>query len=76
MPPDSAEASSEDTELATIIGLYALGELSLGEAADRAGVPRLEMQEILDDAGVTLRLGPRTKEDARDEVDVARRANE
>lgn len=76
MPPDAVEASSEDTELATIIGLYALGELSLGEAAARAGVSRIEMQEILNDAGVRLRLGPRTKEDARDEVDVARRANE
>lgn len=76
MPPDSLEATSDDTELATIIGLYALGELTLGDAADRASVSRIKMQEILNDAGVTLRLGPRTKEAARDEVDVARRANE
>lgn len=72
MPPESVEASDDDTELATIIGLYALGELTLGEAADKADVSRIKMQEILHEAGVTLRLGPRTKDEARREVDVAR----
>lgn len=75
MNPD-LEVGADDTELATIIGLYALGELTLGEAADRLDVSRVEMQEVLNDAGVSLRLGPRTEEEARDEVDVARRANE
>ncbi|PSP79528.1 hypothetical protein BRC81_04765 [Halobacteriales archaeon QS_1_68_20] len=76
MPPDQVDASSEDTELATTIGLYALGELSLGEAASRADVSRIGMREILDDAGIALRFGPQTKEEASDDVDVARRANE
>lgn len=75
MNPD-LEVGADDTELATVIGLYALGELTLGEAAGRLDVSRVEMQEVLNDAGVSLRLGPQTEEEARDEVDVARRANE
>ncbi|ODR79760.1 hypothetical protein BG842_08050 [Haladaptatus sp. W1] len=58
-------------ELATTIGLYVLGEISLGKAAERTGVTRWEMEEILQDAGVELRLGPQTKDDLEDEVDVA-----
>jgi predicted HTH domain antitoxin len=58
-------------ELATTIGLYVLGEISLGKAAERTGVTRWEMEEILQDAGVELRLGPQTKDDLDDEVDVA-----
>lgn len=75
MTPD-LEVGTDDTELATVIGLYALGELTLGDAADRLGVSRVEMQEVLNDAGVSLRLGPRTVEEAREEADAARRANE
>ena len=58
-------------ELATTIGLYVLGEISLGKAAERTGVTRWEMEEILQDAGVELRLGPQSKDDLEDEVDVA-----
>lgn len=58
-------------KLATAIGLYILGEISLGKAAERTGVTRWEMEEILQDAGVELRLGPQTKDDLDDEVDVA-----
>ncbi len=58
-------------ELATTIGLYVLGEISLGKAADLTGVTRWEMEEILQDAGVELRLGPQTKDDLDDEVDIA-----
>lgn len=71
-----SHGGGSDVELATVIGRYALGELSLGEAAERAGVSKVRMQEILNEAGVELRLGPETKDDARSEVDVARRANE
>lgn len=73
MAPDSLATADDDTELATVIGLYALGELTLGEAADRIDVSRVRMQEILNDAGVELRLGPRTRTEARDELDVLRR---
>jgi predicted HTH domain antitoxin len=58
-------------ELATTIGLYVLGEISLGKAAERTGVTRWEMEEILQDTGVELRFGSQTKDDLDDEVDVA-----
>lgn len=76
MSLDSRRSDSVDTDLATTVGLYALGALTLGEAADRAEVSEIRMREILADAGVELRLGPETKDGARSEVDVARRANE
>ncbi|NEU58566.1 UPF0175 family protein [Halorussus sp. MSC15.2] len=72
MASDRRRAQAEDaSELAETIGLYALGEISLGRAAERANVSRWEMQEILEDAGVELRLGPQSDEELEDEVDVA-----
>lgn len=72
MASDSHVSSGEETELATVVGLYALGELTLGEAADRLDVSRIRMQEILHDLGVDLRLGPRTTGEAVEELDVLR----
>lgn len=66
----TADAGSA-TELAETIGLYALGEISLGKAAERAGVSRWEMQEVLRDAGVEVRLGPQSETALEDEVDAA-----
>lgn len=71
-----SRGGSDDVELATVVGRYALGELTLGEAAEHADVSKIRMQEILNEAGVELRLGPETSEDAQNEADVARRANE
>ena len=72
MASDRRRARAEDSgELAETIGLYALGEISLGKAAERADVSRWEMQEILEDAGVELRLGPQSEEELEDEVDVS-----
>ena len=58
-------------ELATTIGLYVLGEISLGKAAERTGVTRWEMAGIFQEAGVELRLGPQSMEELEDEVDIA-----
>jgi predicted HTH domain antitoxin len=72
MATDRRSDAAEDTEqLATTIGLYVLGEISLGKAAERTGVTRWEMEEILQEAGVERRLGPRSMEELEDEVDVA-----
>ncbi|WP_435066112.1 UPF0175 family protein [Halobaculum sp. EA56] len=65
------DAVKDKEQLATTIGLYVLGEISLGKAAERTGVTRWEMEEILQEAGVELRLGPQSIEDLVDEVDVA-----
>jgi predicted HTH domain antitoxin len=64
-------AVEEKEQLATTIGLYVLGEISLGKVAERTGVTRWEMEEILQKAGVELRLGPESMDELEDEVDVA-----
>ncbi|AEN07786.1 protein of unknown function UPF0175 (plasmid) [halophilic archaeon DL31] len=72
MATDRRSDAVEDKEqLATTIGLYVLGEISLGKAAKRTGVTRWEMEEILQEAGVELRLGPQSMDELEDEVDVA-----
>ncbi|AGB34085.1 hypothetical protein C488_15367 [Natrinema pellirubrum DSM 15624] len=58
-------------EFATTIGLYVLGEISLGKAAERADVTRWEMTEILTEAGVEIRCGPQTMDDLEDKVETA-----
>lgn len=72
MASNRKRADSGDlTEHAETIGLYALGEISLGKAAERTGVTRWEMKAILREAGVELQLGPQTEEELQDDVDVA-----
>lgn len=71
MATDRRAEDVDEDELALIIGQYALRQLTLGQAAERAGVSRWQMRDILRDAGVEIRLGPSDKEDAQREVDVA-----
>jgi predicted HTH domain antitoxin len=72
MATDRRSNADKDTEqLATTIGLYVLGEISLGKAAERTGVTRWEMEELLEEAGVELRLGPQSMDELADEVNVA-----
>ena len=72
MATDRRRDVLEDIEpLATTIGLYVLGEISLGKAAERTGVTRWEMEEILQEAGVEPRLGPQSMDELEDEVDAA-----
>lgn len=69
----ASKASREpaDDDLATAIGQYVLGEISLGKAAENAGMTRWEFEELLQETGFTALYGPRTAEDLQDEVDVA-----
>jgi len=75
MATDRRRNAVEDKqELATTIGLYVLSEISLGKAAaERTGVTRWEMEELLQEAGVELQLGPQSMDELEDEVDVALR---
>ncbi|AWB26561.1 UPF0175 family protein [Halococcoides cellulosivorans] len=59
-------------ELATAVGRYVLGDLSLGRAAEEAGLSRWEFEELLSDAGFSALYGPRTDEQLDGEIDVAR----
>ncbi|WP_435183787.1 UPF0175 family protein [Halobellus sp. EA9] len=58
-------------ELATAIGRYVLGDISLGRAAEEAGLSRWEFEEVLRDAGFAALYGPRTEEQLQAELDVA-----
>jgi len=60
-----------DAELAEAIGLFVLGEISLGNAAERADVSRWEMESILKDAGVDRRYGPRSTDELDEEIETA-----
>lgn len=67
----SEYCQQRDRALATTIGLYALEEISLGKAAERTGVTRWEIVEVLEDAGIKVILGPQSMDDLKEEVDVA-----
>lgn len=69
----SPEASDE---LATAVGQYVLGEISLGKAAESAGMSRWEFEEVLEEAGFTALYGPRTDDDLQAEIDAARDLDE
>lgn len=72
-----ASASGEpNDELATAVGQYVLGELSLGRAAEEAGMSRWEFEAVLEDAGFTSLYGPRTDNELQQELDVARNRDE
>lgn len=72
-----ASSSSESSdELATAIGRYVLGDISLARAAEAAGMSRWEFEEVLEDAGFTSLYGPRTEDELKDEIDVARNLGE
>ena len=47
---------------------YRLEDISLGKAAEIAGISMERMKQALIDNGVQPRLGPRTAEEARNEV--------
>lgn len=68
---EGTDVTVDRDELASVIGEYALGDLSLGKAAKKVGVSRLRMQEILLEVGVQPRIGPASEEEARNEVDTA-----
>jgi predicted HTH domain antitoxin len=70
MPPTSPNPADE---LANAVGRYALGEISLGKAAEVAGLSRWEFEEILEDAGFAALYGPQDRDELRAEISTARR---
>lgn len=72
----SSTGPESNDELATAVGRYVLGEISLGKAAESAGLSRWEFEEVLKEVGFTALYGPRTTSDLRDEIDVARNLGE
>ena len=72
MGTDRRNGDVDTEEVATTIGLYVLGEISLGKVAEREGLTRWEMLEFLANNGVELCLGPTDMEDAAEETRNAR----
>ncbi|WP_097381385.1 hypothetical protein [Natrinema ejinorense] len=69
----SPSQTFDDEEVATVVGLHVLGELTVTEGADRLGIDPGEFRDILLEADVVPRHGPATRQDIDDEIDVARR---
>jgi predicted HTH domain antitoxin len=65
-------STERDERLARAVGQYALGELTVGQAAERAGLSRAEMQSTLRASSVELRVGVRDRETAIRDLDVVR----
>ncbi|QUO48594.1 UPF0175 family protein [Halorubrum ruber] len=60
-----------DSDLALAVGLYVLGEMTLGEAAEFAEISRQRFRDVLSESAVNCRLGPSNLEDAEYEVQTA-----
>ena len=61
-----------DLRLRLAVHRYETEEISLGKAANLAGLSWAQMKEVLVEHGVQPRLGPETLEDAQEEVDALR----
>jgi predicted HTH domain antitoxin len=72
----SSTSPDGNDKLATAVGQYVLNEVSLGKAAESAGMSRWEFEEVLEESGSDALYGPRTDDDLRDELDVARNLDE
>jgi len=70
MRSEDVVTTDDNRRLATAIGLYILGEETLGRAADHAHVSKQRMKMILSERGVELRLGPRDAADAKSELET------
>ena len=60
-----------DERLVAAVGQYALGELTVGQAAERADVSRFELYRTLRASSVDLRMGW-DEEAVRRDIDVSR----
>jgi len=59
-----------DVDLATAVGLCAIGDATLSEAAKAADVTRWELEESIEDAGLTEALGVDEEVDVAAEIDA------
>jgi copper homeostasis protein CutC len=58
-----------DTDLATAVGLCVLGDVTLVEAAEEAGVTRWELEDAIESAGLTETLGLEQDADVAADID-------
>ena len=55
------------SNLEIVVGLYRRGDVSLGKAAELAGVGYEKMKDILGERGIPIRRGPETVSEAEEE---------
>ena len=67
----ASSSGGPSDELATAVGRYVLGDLSLGRAAEAAGMSRWEFEAVLEDVGFTSLYGPRSDDELQREIDAA-----
>ena len=58
-----------DSRLAEAVGLFALSDISLLEAAEAADVTRWELEDSLEEAGLAEPLGVEREGDVASEID-------
>jgi len=63
------DATDVEPELAMAVGLVALTDASLHEAARRAGISRWELEECLRASALAERLGVTIETDVKEEID-------
>ena len=71
---DAQDAAGSDVQEAwnMIIAAYLDGDISLGRAAELLHLSRFELMQSFNQAGISLRLGSATAEEARAEVEALR----
>lgn len=63
--------SHPNYKIEVAISAFTDGKISLGKAAEIAGLCFEEMKELLMHRGISLKLGPQSKEDVYKELEVA-----
>jgi predicted HTH domain antitoxin len=53
---------------------YVNEELTLGQAARKAGIPKLQLRQLFAKHDVPLRMGPSSMEELKQDIEAARRA--
>jgi len=62
-----------DLRTVAAVELYKEGEVSLGKAAEIAGVTTIEFKDILADRGIRREVGPRSKEELEGGVELIKK---
>ena len=70
---ESAKELESHARLLLAIDLYMSGKISLGRAAELAGLSYDEFWEALRERGLKIRVGPKSLEEARAEYEAAKR---
>ena len=67
-----SEILTRESELRwlVVVGAYLDGDINLGKAAELLGMHRLELQDKFLMQGIPLRIGSKTPEEAKAEVDA------